>query len=224
MSAKTKKTLTQRPTAEQVEALCRKNQTPVDSATAERLCVYLELLVKWNQRCNLVGPYPWQQILLELVLDSWHLAAFLQKLQLPDKPVCLDLGAGAGLPGIPLRMLWEVGSYRMVELREKRTIFLENALARLKLPDTRVLRMDAGLALAEHAPVDLVLSRAFMPWEKLLELALPHLAPAGVIIFMSNDPLPELLPVRWKRLDASEYAAADKLRFLWALSPVPAKD
>ncbi len=223
MAAKTKNNLTQIPIPEQVEALCRENRTPVDSATAKQLCSYLEMLVKWNRRCNLVGPYPWRKILLELVLDSWHLAEFIKKLELPDVPVCLDLGAGAGLPGIPLRMLWTDGSYRMVELREKRTIFLENALSRLKLPETRVLRMDAELALTKHAPVDLVLSRAFMPWARLLELALPYLAPGGVLLFMCNEPLPDSLPPQWRAVNTQDYTAAGKSRFLWALSPVIAE-
>ena len=209
----------QMPTPERVAALCSDNQTPVDSQVAEQLCVYLELLVKWNSRCNLVGPYPWPKILQELVLDSWHLAGFIAQLDLPAAPVSLDLGAGAGLPGIPLRVLWQHGSYWLVELREKRTIFLDYALTRLKLPETRVLRMDAGLALAEHAPVHLVLSRAFMPWPQLLELVGPHLADKGCLVCMSNDPTPKDLPPTWQAIGELRYTAAGKSRFF--VGPVP---
>ena len=44
---------------------------------------------------------------------------------LPESPETWDLGAGAGIPGIPLRLVWDSGTFTLVEVREKRVLFLE---------------------------------------------------------------------------------------------------
>jgi 16S rRNA (guanine527-N7)-methyltransferase len=127
-------------------------------------------------------------------MDSFHLAALIHSLKLPAAPICWDFGAGAGLPGIPLRLLWQEGEYIMVEARKKRVLFLQAVLARLALPGIRVSPCRVEDFMASAAPAHLLLSRAFMPWEKLLALAAGHLAPAGVTIFMASSPAPQLPP------------------------------
>ena len=83
----------------------------VPQAALEPLAEYLEMLCQWNKAMNLVGPHTWQDIFGRLAVDSFHLADFLNKLDLPEAPLCWDLGAGAGLPGIPLRMVWRRGAH-----------------------------------------------------------------------------------------------------------------
>ena len=83
----------------------------VPPAALEPLAVYLEMLCRWNAAMNLVGARSWQDILARLVADSFHLASFLEELPLPEEPLSWDLGSGAGLPGIPLRMAWTRGGY-----------------------------------------------------------------------------------------------------------------
>jgi len=204
------------PTPEAVCQACAGLDLACDEPLARQLCAYLATLQKWNRRMNLVGPSHWRDILASLASDSWHLAAFLEALPLPDEPRCMDLGAGAGLPGIPLRMLWQQGSYVMVELRQKRALFLNQVLALAPLPGVLIREGRAEEALEELAPLDLVLSRAFMPWERLLELVRPHLAPAGCVVIMANEPPPPQLPGGWV-LERSAAYGSHKPRHLWAL-------
>ena len=77
---------------------------------------------------NLVGARDWQTALLNLLADSFYLDQFMNGLDLPANPEIWDLGSGAGLPGIPLRIIRQDGIYRMVEAREKRALFIANAL------------------------------------------------------------------------------------------------
>lgn len=153
---------------------------------AGMLAVYLGLLVKWNSRMNLVGPAAWPEILETLIQDSWHLADLLQILE-PQPAETLDLGAGAGLPGIPLRVFWGAGDYWLVEPRQKRALFMEQAAAHMRLPRTRVLcaRMEALPQARRRA--GLIVSRAFMPWRKLLGEVRAFLAPGGRVLVMSNE-------------------------------------
>lgn len=196
-------------------------------AQAKSLCQYLLLLQKWNKAMNLVGRAGWPEIFRDLAADSLHLADFLAGLGLPERPLSLDLGAGAGLPGIPLRMLWEAGDYVLVELREKRAIFLRQAVAELKLPGVRVVHGRAEaltpelrrLKLPEKA--DLVLSRAFMPWPKLLPLAADLLNPGGRLVILAGEAPPDELP-GFELLSSRAYPSGAKSRYFWGLTPAMA--
>lgn len=182
------------------------------------LALYLESLCRWNKAMNLTGAATWQQAWQQLAQDSFHLAPFLRSLLLPAEPECWDLGAGAGLPGIPLRMVWPCGRYHLVEAREKRALFLGNMLARLDLPNTGVFHGRAEDFFAKAtSPADCIISRAFMPWRRLLAFAGPHLAPDGLMVFMANDPLPHDLPAGWRAVASHAYATAGE-RYFWALA------
>lgn len=179
---------------------------------------YLDMLAAWNRALNLVGCGDGKTITSNLIGDSFHLAYFLDGI-LHDKaaPQIADLGAGAGLPGIPLRMVWQKGSYAMVEIREKRALFLANVLSRLKLPRTRIFREDAKKFLAANAGLDCVLSRAFKPWPEILKMCAPYLAPDGLVVIMANQPPPDSAD-GWETAAAYPYRAGDKSRWFWAMS------
>lgn len=178
---------------------------------ARLLSVYLGLLVKWNARMNLVGPSTWTEILDTLIQDSWHLADLLHTLGTQPAQT-LDLGAGAGLPGIPLRVFWQSGEYYLVEPRQKRAIFMEQAVAHMKLPLTKVIcaRMEALPPARREA--DLIVSRAFMPWRKLLAEVKSCLAPQGRVLVMSNESSTDTVEGYSLEL-VREYPVAGKKRY-----------
>ena len=183
---------------------------------------YAGMLAAWNEAINLTGAGTPADILEQLIPDSFELAAFLSSGPLadaagPDGPRVWDLGAGAGLPGIPLRMVWERGDYTLVEVREKRALFLANALAQLELPRTAVWRGPAE-RLFEERPhgADIILSRAFMPWEKLPDFCAPGLAPGGVLVIFGAGPCGGL-PAPWRLLTERAYTVGGSRRWLWAL-------
>ncbi|HIU17947.1 MAG TPA: 16S rRNA (guanine(527)-N(7))-methyltransferase RsmG [Candidatus Avidesulfovibrio excrementigallinarum] len=184
------------------------------------LQAYLEMLTRWNRVMNLVGASTWQRALRTLVVDSIHLAAFVQQpqLALPAAPRCWDLGAGAGLPGLPLRMLWQNGTYWLVEAREKRALFMRTVLANNPLPGTQVHWGRAETFMPGAGQADLILSRAFMPWEKLLDFVAPHLAPAGTVVLLLNEPvsLPQNSP--WIERARLLYHAGNATRCFVALT------
>ncbi len=170
---------------------CRKAGFETTPEQAGQLSAYLSLLMQWNKVMNLVGARHWRDALDDLVMDSFHLNAFLRSQvlpALPASPSCWDLGSGAGLPGIPLRILWNEGDYWMVESRDKRTIFLSTVLARSPIPGTHVFHGRAEQFM-EGKKADLIVSRAFMPWKELLEFIKGHLNPGGQIVFLTLEEL-----------------------------------
>ncbi len=205
-------------TAAAVAALCADLGFALDGGQAASLAAYLSLLAKWNRTMNLVGPEHWRDILETLVVDSLFLADFVRSLSLPKAPRCWDLGAGAGLPGVPLRMLWREGEYTLVEVREKRALFLQTVLAACPLPGVRVFRGRAEAFMAARPPAHMVVSRAFMPWEKVLDLVGGRLEAGGVCVFLTLEPLPSTLPKDWTARGEKRYIVKNTARCFWALA------
>lgn len=199
---------------------CREVEFEPSPEEREALAGYLELLLHWNRSMNLVGTRTWQDTFKTLVVDSLHLLRFLRSLPLPAEPVTWDLGAGAGLPGVPLRMIWHDGSYTLVEAREKRAMFLNMVLARHPQPRTTVFQGRAEKFMNGRPPADIILSRAFMPWAELLPFVQAHVAPEGRVVFLTLEPLPSQLPEGWCAESESSYETVGGRRYFWSLRPI----
>lgn len=184
---------------------------------------YLSLLMQWNRKMNLVGAESWQAAFSDLVADCLHLADFIASLPLPAAPETWDPGAGAGLPGIPLRAVWKAGTYFMIEPREKRSLFLQNVLARHPLPGVSVVESRLEPFMERRKQADCIVSRAFMPWDKLLPLIENKLAPHGLVVFMANEAPPLDLPAPWHVCASHVYQSGcmgmgrQPTRHFWAL-------
>lgn len=192
------------------------------------LRVYVDLLLRWNSKINLTAAKTWQQALYNLLADSFYLADFLKTLPLTPEPRLWDLGAGAGLPGIPLRILWPCGTYYLVEIREKRALFMRTVLASLKLPATFVQRgkaeefMQSELEKGEDHWPDCIISRAFKPWPELLELTRPYLIKrcekfSPMLLLMLNGDKFEHTPAGWLVLGQKSYTSPSGARQFVAL-------
>ncbi len=195
----------------------------------ETLCPlagYLGLLMQWNKVMNLVGTRTAEDTFSTLVVDSLHLERFLREnVEYKAEPCCWDLGSGAGLPGLPLRMVWQEGDYWMVEAREKRALFLSMVLAQHPLPGTHVFRgrAEAFMAGPPARTADLVVSRAFMPWPDVVELVKGNLNPNGVVVLLLRERLQE--SAAWEQA-AREWAISGQYgytvsrtqRYLYALT------
>ena len=199
---------------------CRKLGFEPTPEQAGQLSAYLSLLMQWNKVMNLVGARHWRDALDDLVMDSFHLNDFLRSQvlpALPTSPSCWDLGSGAGLPGIPLRILWNEGDYWMVESRDKRTIFLSTVLARSPIPGTHVFHGRAEQFM-EGKKADLIVSRAFMPWKELLDFIKGHLNPGGQIVFLTLEELKPDESMDWVATGHTSYKVGKDTRHFCAFA------
>jgi len=207
------------PDPRQVAEAAQELGRALDEAQAAALATYLGLLEKWNAKTNLVGPRTWRAMLAELVADSWHLADLLSGLDLPPDVVTLDFGAGAGIPGVPLRVFWQAGSYVLVEPRTKRVAFLRQCLAMMRLPRTEVFE---GRAEALRREADICLSRAFQPWREFLGTAGRHARggePPLAVVF-SNEAAPDgPVPHGYGLALARAYPSRGRTGYIWIFGP-----
>ncbi len=184
------------------------------------LLEYVNMLMRWNARMNLVGARTWEEAVEDLIADCLRLKDFLETLPLADDPVSWDPGAGAGLPGIPLRCMWKKGTYHMIEVRSKRALFLSQVLGTIDLARTCVHNEDINKFM-RGKKADLVVSRAFLPWEKVLELVGGNLAENGLVVFMSRMvPAKEELAglkMPFMLVADTSYQSPSGTRTLWAV-------
>jgi 16S rRNA (guanine527-N7)-methyltransferase len=193
----------------------------LDSKSVELLALYISDLLIWNAKINLVGKQDWNSAYHYLIKDSLYLAGLLSRLDHPSDPLSLDLGAGAGLPGIPLRLVWTSGKYYLVEPRQKRGLFLHHAVRTLALPRTHVRTCRAEDL--QEPPADLILSRAMCPWPQLLSLARPLLSDQGRVVVFSNQTWnPDYTcPQGWTFQFQEGYPVTDReQRYFWVFSPM----
>ena len=159
----------------------------------ERFLLYLQLIEEWSQKINLVS-YHDQDELYELhFLDSLMCALGCD---LKNASRVVDLGSGAGLPGIPLKICFPHLDLLMVDSRQKRCLFLQRVIDRLNLSDCHVIweRIENIGHQQEHRGVfDCVLSRAVGPLSVLAELGLPLLKCQGRLVALKGyDIQPEI--------------------------------
>lgn len=152
----------------------------------ERFERYLALLVERSAHVNLIARAAPETIVRRHFIEALALGAALRERELlrPDASV-LDLGAGAGLPGIPLKIAWPALRLTLLDATAKKTAFMREACDALGLGDVRVLTGRAE-ALA-HDPelrgrFDLVVARAVAPLAVLAELALPFARVGGRVV------------------------------------------
>lgn len=211
-----------KPSPNEVADLAHTLGRDLEDAQADKLAAYLEGLMKWNKSMNLVGAKRWQDALDNLVADSWHLADYLAALPLPESPRTLDLGAGAGLPGIPLRVFWQAGEYTLVEPRSKRATFMRFSLAQMNLARTEVAQSRIESLDPAKLPADLVVSRAFMPWPKLLPLAADLTDGKGMCVIMAREEPPAEAAEHggFNLHGVHAYPSPGGRRYFWSFSPV----
>jgi 16S rRNA (guanine527-N7)-methyltransferase len=149
---------------EPVQHLCQRHDLPWDDQTADRLRRFLELLDEFRGSMNLIGPLSHDAIIRELLADSLAPAA----VRAPNGPV-LDVGTGAGFPGVPLACLYPELPVTLVEPRKKRHTFLKIVRTRLDLEQLTLQR--ARLENLEPKPHDFVISKAFKPPDEWIPLA-----------------------------------------------------
>lgn len=135
-------------------------QGSVSGRLEEELRRYLALLTKWNRVYNLTAITEPEQMITHHVLDSLAIAAPLDSLLSPGQDArVLDVGSGAGLPGIPLAIVRPAWRLTLLDGNRKKTAFIAQAAAEIGLPNVTVVTARAESLVS--APFDVIVSRAF---------------------------------------------------------------
>ncbi|MEM6857111.1 MAG: 16S rRNA (guanine(527)-N(7))-methyltransferase RsmG [Pseudomonadota bacterium] len=144
-----------------------------DQVGIDRLELFFSLLLEENQRQNLISKPSEAALWQRHFADSAQLLRFVPRETLVASPgaVWLDLGTGAGFPGIVLAALLPETSFVLVESRGRRVDFLQRCITELNLK--RCVVRGERLERVEPFDAAFITARAFAPLEKLLRLSAP---------------------------------------------------
>lgn len=157
---------------------------PASEEVLDRLIAYLDLLHKWNQAYNLSAVRDPQQMVQQHLLDCLAVLPPLDGHLQRQEARILDVGSGAGLPGVVWALMRPNWSVCCVDAVAKKAIFIRQAVVELGLQNLQ----------AEHArveqlrmpQVDLVVSRAFAALADFTALTRQHLLPGGCWLAMKG--------------------------------------
>jgi 16S rRNA (guanine527-N7)-methyltransferase len=149
----------------------------------ESISRYVDILTSTAVTRGLIGPREADRIWDRHILNSVALAGLI-----PAAATVVDVGSGAGLPGIPLAILRADLRVTLLEPLLRRSAFLEEAVADLELAD----RVTVVRARAEdhRQTYDVVVARALAPLDRLLRWCAPLRRPAGVILALKGQAAP----------------------------------
>ena len=183
----------------------------IDDGQHQQLLEYLALLAKWNKTYNLTAVRDEAQMVIRHLLDSLAIAPFLTGRRF------IDVGTGAGLPGVPLAILFPQREFHLLNSNGKKTRFLFQVKTALGL-DNMAVHQARVESFHVTECYDAVLSRAFASLQDMVQGCRHLLTPDGCFLAMKgalptdelasvsqDDPQRAIYPLRGPGLDEQRH-------------------
>jgi len=157
----------------------------LDEKAMEAFELYLKELLKWNQKINLTAIRTEKGVILKHFLDSLSVCPYL-----PGASFLLDLGSGAGFPGIPLKIVQPSFEVTLIDSVLKKVDFQRHIIRILGLKGIEAVHgrvQEKGVLKEMERRFDIVISRAFSDLETFLRLSFPFLRKGGRVVAMKGE-------------------------------------
>lgn len=156
----------------------------IDNGKKELFEKYMELLLEWNEKINLTAITERSDIILKHFIDS---ATILQYIE--DNSKIIDIGTGAGFPGVPLKIMNKSLDITLMDSLNKRVNFLNEVIKELNLEEINAIHSRAeelGRNVNYREKFDIAVSRAVANLSTLLEYMMPFVKVGGKCICMKG--------------------------------------
>ena len=168
-----------------------KDMMNIDEEKAIKFEKYKDLLLEWNEKINLTAITEEDEIILKHFIDSCSILKYIENNQ-----KIIDVGTGAGFPGIPIKIMNESLDITLVDSLNKRVNFLNEVIKELELKNIEAIHSraeDIGKDDKYREKYDIATSRAVANLSTLLEYLMPFVKVNGMCICMKGPNIEEEL-------------------------------
>lgn len=176
---------------EKLKNLLNEIDVPIEEEQLGQFYIYMKLLLEWNKKMNLTAITEQDEIIVKHFVDSLSILKDLK----PEERI-VDIGTGAGFPGIPLAILSEKNHFTLVDSLNKRIHFLNEVKEKLGLENVTTIHMRAeefGQNKMYREKFDVAVARAVANLSVLIEYLFPVVKLGGKIICMKGSKIEEEL-------------------------------
>ncbi len=170
-----------------------------DETAAENFIKYMELLLEWNEKVNLTAITEPEEVVTKHFLDCVTPVA---KNMIPQSASVIDVGCGAGFPGLPIKLVRDDIKLTLLDSLAKRLNFIDEVLKKTEICDVTLVHSraeDGGRDKNHREKYDVALSRAVANMSVLCEYCLPFVKVGGVFIALKG-------PAAQEEISAAEKA------------------
>lgn len=192
---------------EKIADRCAGFGVKIDGDITERLNLYGNLLLEWNEKMNLTAITAPEDVLYKHFYDC---ILFLKAVTPAKNARIIDVGTGAGFPGTVLKIVRPDINVTLLDSLNKRLVFLNEVIAELGLSGISTVHMraeDAGKAAAHREKYDIACARAVAALPVLMEYCLPLVKKGGCFVAMKGASAEEEMN---RSFSAAHLLGADK--------------
>lgn len=169
-----------------LEKWCSENSLTISEQQKQSFELYAKLLVEWNEKINLTAITQQNEIAVKHFIDS---ISVLKYADIKKNLSVIDIGTGAGFPGIPLKIMRDDINLTLLDSLNKRLVFLDNVCSSLNINAKLIhSRAEEGSQKTEYREkYDIAVSRAVANLPSLCEYCMPYVKVGGVFISMKGS-------------------------------------
>ena len=168
---------------------CDELKLKIDEKMQEQFYTYMKLLIKWNENINLTAITEPKEVLQKHFIDSLTILPYIE-----ENSSIIDVGTGAGFPGIPIKIANMSIKVTLLDALNKRLNFLQDVINNLQLSNIETIHSraeEAGRNKELRQGFDIATSRAVAPLNILVEYLLPLVKIGGKCICMKGSNIEE---------------------------------
>lgn len=159
----------------------------------EKFIRYYDLIIEWNEKINLTAITEYKDVMIKHFLDS---VSIIKAVDMSSVNSLIDIGTGAGFPGIPIKIMFPDIKITLLDSLKKRLNVLDLIIDELNLKDIYTIHgraEDIARDLKHREKYDLCVSRAVANLSTLSELCIPFVKPSGKFVSYKSEKADEEL-------------------------------